>query len=83
VVRITSLLAKDFIKLVMIAVLIASPLAWLFMTFFIRHFEYRTDISWWILVAAGGGALLMAVLTISSQSIKAAMGNPVKNLRTE
>ena len=83
VARITSLLARDFIKLVMIAVLIASPLAWLFVTFFIRHFEYRTNISLWILMASGLGALFMALLTISFQSVKAAMGNPVKNLRTE
>ncbi|HKH62145.1 MAG TPA: ABC transporter permease [Flavitalea sp.] len=83
VARITSLLAGDFIKLVMIAVLIASPLAWLFMTSFIRHFEYRTDISWWILIASGSGALFMAILTISFQSVRAAIGNPIKSLRTE
>ncbi len=80
---ITSLMAKDFIKLVMIAFVIASPLAWLFMNFFLQNFNYRTTISWWILIAAGAIALFIAMITISSQSIKAAIANPVKSLRTE
>lgn len=83
VASITSLFAKDFLKLVLIAAVIASPLAWLFMNFFLQQFTYRTSISWWILVAAGAAALLIALLTISFQSIKAAVANPVKNLRTE
>jgi len=83
VIRVTFLLAKDFVKLVVIAIVIASPLAWLFMNFFLQQFSYRTDISWWILIAAGAVALLIAIITISSQSIKAAIANPVKSLRTE
>jgi putative ABC transport system permease protein len=80
---ITALFAKDFLKLVMLAVIIASPLAWLFMNFFLQQFSYRTNISWWIMVSAGITALLIAFLTISFQSVRAAMANPVKNLRTE
>jgi ABC-type antimicrobial peptide transport system permease subunit len=80
---ITTLLAKDFLKLVMIAILIASPLAWWFMKFFLRQFEYRTNLSWWILVAAAIAVLLIALFTISFRSIKAALSNPVKSLRTE
>jgi len=83
VASITSLFAKDFLKLVMIAVAIASPLSWFFMNFFLQQFSYRTNISWWIMVAAGTAALLIALFTISFQSVKAAMANPVKNLRTE
>jgi putative ABC transport system permease protein len=83
VTSITSLFAKDFLKLVMIAVAIASPLAWFFMNFFLEQFSYRTNISWWIMFAAGTAALLIALFTISFQSAKAAMANPVKNLRTE
>ena len=80
---VTLLLAKDFIKLVTIAIAIASPLAWLFMNFFLQHFSYRTIVSWWILLAAGTAAILIALFTISFQSIKAAIANPVKSLRTE
>jgi len=80
---ITSLLAKDFIKLVSIAIVIASPLAWLFMNYFLNQFSYRTNLSWWILLAAGAGTLFIALVTISSQTIKAAIANPIKSLRTE
>lgn len=81
--RVTILLAKDFVKPVIIAIIIASPLSLLFMNFFLQHFSYRTSISWWILCAAGGGALLIALVTISFQSVKAAVANPVKSLRSE
>lgn len=80
---IASLMARDFIKLIVIAILIASPLAWLFINYFLQHFEYRTNISLWIMVFAGAIALLIAFITISSQSLKAAVANPVKSLRTE
>lgn len=80
---VTFLLAKDFVKLVVIAIIIASPLAWLFMNFFLQHFSYRTTISWWILFAAGAAAVIIAIITISFQSVKAAIANPVKSLRTK
>ncbi len=80
---VTLLLAKDFVKLVIIAIVIASPLSLLFMNFFLQHFSYRTNISWWILFAAGAAAVLIALFTISFQSVKAALANPVKSLRTE
>lgn len=83
VMGITSLLAKDFMKLVMIAIVIASPIAWLIMNFFLRDFYYRTNISWWILMGAGAAALFIALFTISFQTIKAAIINPVKSLKTE
>jgi putative ABC transport system permease protein len=80
---IVSLLSKDFIKLVSIAFLIAAPLAGWFMYTWLQDFAYRTQLSWWIFLAAAIIALLIAVITISMQSIKAALVNPVKNLRTE
>jgi len=76
-------LSGDFIKLVMISLLIASPLAWYFMNHWLQNYSYRSAISWWIFVAAGSGALLITILTVSFQSIKAALANPVKSLRTE
>jgi ABC-type antimicrobial peptide transport system permease subunit len=83
VTRITVLLVKEFVKPVMIAIVIASPLAWIFMNFFLSQFSYRTGISWWILVIAGSGALFIALFTVSFQSVRAAIANPVKNLRAE
>lgn len=80
---IVTLLARDFVKLVLISVIVASPLAWLFMGFFLRHFYYRISPSAWVLAASGAAALLMALLTISFQVIRAALRNPVSNLRTE
>jgi ABC-type antimicrobial peptide transport system permease subunit len=80
---IAGLLAKDFLKLVMIAIVIASPLAWWFMKFFLQQYAYRTDLSWWIVVAAAIAVLLIALFTISFRAIKAALSNPIKSLRTE
>jgi len=77
------LLSKDFIKLVLIAFTIASPVAWYIMHTWLQDFAYRINISWWIFIAAGLLALIIALLTISFQSIKAAVANPVKSLRTE
>lgn len=77
------LLSKDFVKLVLIAFVIAAPVAWYFMNVWLQDFEYRITISWTVFLTAGIIALLIAVLTISLQAIKAALANPVKNLRTE
>lgn len=80
---IVRMLSKDFLKLVLIASVIAFPVAWWAMNKWLMDFEYRIDIGWWVFVVAGITALLIALLTISFQSIKAAIANPVKSLRTE
>jgi putative ABC transport system permease protein len=77
------ILSKDFLKLVLIATLIAFPVAWWAMHTWLQGFAYRIDISWWIFLLAGSIASLIAMLTISFQAIKAAVANPVKSLRTE
>lgn len=77
------LLSKEFVILVSFSFLIASPFAWYFMHEWIQKYSYRTVISWWIFTAAGAGALLIALITVSFQSIKAAIANPVESLRTE
>lgn len=80
---IIELISKDFIKLVLIAILIASPVAWWAMNKWLEGFAFRINISWWVFVLAGITALLVALLTIIFQAIKAAVANPVKSLRTE
>jgi putative ABC transport system permease protein len=77
------LLSKDFVLLVIISLLIASPVSYLFMHNWLQHYHYRTEITWWIFLVAGGGALIITLLTVSFQSIKAAIANPVKSLRSE
>ncbi len=81
--NIVTLLSKDFIKLVIIAFVIASPFAWWIMHNWLQDFAYRINISWWIFFAAGLLAIVIALATISFQAIKAAIANPVKSLRTE
>ncbi|QKZ12826.1 ABC transporter permease [Spirosoma sp. KUDC1026] len=83
VVSIVGLLSKDFLKLVLVAIVIASPLAWYAMHRWLQDFAYRVDISWWIFALAGLLAVGIALLTVSFQSIKAALVNPVKSLKTE
>ncbi len=83
VTNIVSLLSRDFVKLVLLANLIAWPLAWWAVNQWLQDFTYRISIGWWILMAAGLSALAIALLTVSFQAIKAAMANPVKSLRTE
>lgn len=80
---IVNLLSVEFLKLILIAFLIASPLAWLLMNQWLQDFAYRINISWWIFAVAGITAILIALFTISFQAIKAAIANPVKSLRTE
>jgi len=78
-----SLLSKDFLKLVAIAILLAVPATWYFMRQWLQDFAYRTDVSWWIFLVAGIIAILIALITVSVHAIKAAVNNPVKSLRTE
>ena len=80
---IVQMLSKDFMKLVAISFVIAAPLAWYFMNKWLQDFAYRISISWWVFVAAGLAALLIALLTVSFQAVRAAISNPVKSLRTE
>jgi putative ABC transport system permease protein len=83
VANVTTLLSKDFVMLVLAANVIAWPVAWYVMTRWLQNFAYRIEISWWVFVLAGGLALLIALLTVSTQAIKAALANPVEALRYE
>ncbi|GAA4242255.1 FtsX-like permease family protein [Winogradskyella damuponensis] len=80
---ITVLLTKDFLKLVVIAFLMATPIAWWTMNKWLQNYPYRIDLNIWIFLAAGGIAVLIAMLTIAVKTIKAATSNPVESLRTE
>jgi putative ABC transport system permease protein len=78
-----ALLSANFLKLVVVAFIVAAPLSWLLMEKWLQGFAYRQSISWWVFVAAGTGAILIALLTISTQFIKAAIVNPVQSLKRE
>ncbi|WP_461139207.1 ABC transporter permease, partial [Spirosoma pomorum] len=78
-----TLLAKDFVGLVVLGCFLASPIAWYFLHDWLQSYSYRTPISGWIFVGSGVGALLLTLVTVSYQSIKAALMNPVKSLRSE
>ena len=80
---IVAMLAKDFVKLVFAALLVAFPVAWWVMNKWLDNYVYRAEISWWMFVLAGLMSIMIAFLTISYQSIKAALANPVDSLRTE
>lgn len=80
---IVALLSKDFLKLVGIALVIAAPLAWYALNLYLQEFAYRVNIDWWVFAVAGFLAVLIAFFTISFQSVKAAMANPVDSLRSE
>lgn len=81
--NIVGLLSKDFLKLVAIAVVIASPVAWYVMNQWLQDFAYRVNISWVVFVITSFMALCIALLTIGFQAVRAALSNPVKSLRTE
>jgi putative ABC transport system permease protein len=83
VLNLWGLLSKEFVVLVIISLLIAMPLGWYFMNNWLKHYQYHSEISWWIFASAGSGAIIIALLTVSYQSVKAAMANPVKSLKTE
>jgi len=82
VTNVSLLLSQDFIKLIALSILVAIPIAWLTMENWLSGYDYRIRISWDIFALAGAGALLIALATVSYQAIKAALANPVKNLRT-
>ena len=78
-----NLISKDFLKLVVIAIIIATPLSWIFMNEWLKDFAYRINIEWMVFIFSGLAAVLIALLTVSVKAIKAAIANPVKSLRTE
>ena len=80
---ITSLLSKEFLGLVVISILIASPVAWYAMYKWLQSYQYRISVQWWVFLLAGGLSIVIALATVSFQAIKAAVANPVKSLRSE
>lgn len=83
VTRITTLLSKDFLQPVLFSILIASPVAWWSMDHWLKNYSYRTSISWWVFAFAALVVIFIAVATVSYQTVKAALANPVKSIRTE
>ena len=81
--NITAMLSAEFMKLVLIAIVISFPITWFAMRKWLQDFAYRIDIQWWVFILAGFAALLIAIITISFQSIKAAIANPINSLRSE
>ncbi len=81
--QIVALLSKDFLQLVLVAFVIATPIAWYVMNQWLQDFAYRIEISWWVFALAGVSALTIALFTVSFQAIKAALANPVKSLRND
>jgi predicted permease len=83
VLRLWRMLSREFVTLVIFSLFISIPLAWYLMNDWLQHYDYRTDLSWWIFAASAAGALAITLLTVSYQSIKAALANPVNSLRSE
>jgi len=83
VINVWNLLSKDFVRLVLISFFIAIPLSYYFMYHWLEAYRYRAPLAWWLFAAAGAGAILITLLTVSFQALKAAVCNPVKSLRTE
>lgn len=80
---IVQLFSIDFLKLVLVAIIIASPIAWWLMHVWLNDFAYRIKIEWWMFALAGFVSLVIALITVSFQAVKTAMSNPIKSLRTE
>jgi ABC-type antimicrobial peptide transport system permease subunit len=83
IINLWGLMSKEFVALVTISLIIASPIAYYFMNNWIMKYKYHTEVSWWIFALTAAGAIAITLLTVSYQSIKAAMANPVKSLRSE
>jgi putative ABC transport system permease protein len=83
VINLWGMLSKDFLQLVTISLLLAMPIAWYLMSSWLQKYQYRSTLSWWIFAVTALGALMITLLTVSYQSIKAALANPVKSLRSE
>jgi len=83
VLDITRMLSREFLILVFVSLVIATPVAWYLMNQWLQDFAFRIDISWWVFVAAGAAAMLIALLTVIFRAVKAAVANPVKSLRSE
>jgi ABC-type antimicrobial peptide transport system permease subunit len=83
VLNLWGMLSKDFVVLVIISCMIATPISWLFLAGWLKNYKYHTDISLWIFLVACIGAMVITLLTVSAQAIKAAVANPVKSLRSE
>ena len=83
VLNVWRLLSKDFVVLVILSLLIATPVAYYFMHNWLLRYTYRVEISWWIFAVTAAGALVLTLLTVSYQSIRAALVNPVKSLKAE
>jgi putative ABC transport system permease protein len=81
--NVTIMLSYDFVKLVLIAIVIATPIAWYAMSKWLQDFAYRINVEWWMFLVAGLMAIVIAFITISFQAIKAAVANPIKSLRSE
>lgn len=80
---IVSLLSRDFLKLVLIALVLAAPVTWYLMDRWLQDFAFRIDIPWWVFAVAGMAAVVVAFVTVGYQSVKAALANPVESLRSE
>ncbi len=83
VLNLWGMLSKDFLRLVVFSLLLAMPIAWYLMSNWLDKYQYRSTMAWWVFAAAGIGAIVITLLTVSYQSIKAALANPVKSLRSE
>ena len=83
VLNLWGMLSKDFLRLVVFSLLLAMPIAWYLMSNWLAKYQYRSTMAWWVFAAAGIGAIVITLLTVSYQSIKAALANPVKSLRSE
>jgi putative ABC transport system permease protein len=80
---VAALLTVDFVKLVLLSIIIAAPIGWITMNKWLSDYAYRIQISWWMIALAGMLVIMISILTVSFQAVKAAISNPVKSLRSE